>query len=36
MIIMYNTSKDKSLTYNFNPPTPTTKIGLTCGDKLTI
>lgn len=36
MIIIYNMSKDKSLTFDFNMQLSNMKMGLTCGDKFTI
>lgn len=36
MIIMYNMSKDRSLTFDFNSQLQNSKMGLTCGDKFTI
>lgn len=36
MIIMYNMSKQKALSFDFNSQTPNSKMGLTCGDKFTI
>lgn len=36
MIIMYNMSKDKALTFDFNSQVQNSKMGLTCGDKFAI
>lgn len=36
MIIMYNMSKDKALSFDFNVQNPHSKMGLTCGDKFSI
>ena len=36
MIIMYNMSKDKSLSFDFNPQVQNSKTTLTCGDKFLI
>lgn len=36
MIIIYNMSKDKGLTFDFNSQSSNSKMGLTCGDKFAI
>lgn len=36
MIIIYNMSKDKSLSFDFNSQSSNSKMGLTCGDKFVI